>query len=308
MTSKRRQYAEKQFSSAGEAALWDEIYKEARDVFQHHMVMRAQYALRYICKRFPRDTRILDLGCGAGILTYQLAEAGYRPIAVDMSNDMLDLARERCAPFSDRCTFLQADCTDMPFDDNSLDAVISLGMFGYFPESELALREIKRVLTPVGVLMLSVRNRKHQILFDPVGFVTQRRQRDAAAAAEPLSPVAEVPTAATTTATTTVGDAAIDGDRDNRPRPRIFTIDMFERPSYLIKGVERCGYRLRKFDGIGYGPFKWRDQPIFPESLSWLASRTSERVARGSGLIYLTRWFADVSMYVFEVAEKDPRA
>ncbi len=68
----------------------------------------------------PPGSRVLDAGCGPGLVGEALLEAGYRVHGVDLSAEMVRRARERCARFGERATFEQASVYDLrstePFD------------------------------------------------------------------------------------------------------------------------------------------------------------------------------------------------
>jgi ubiquinone/menaquinone biosynthesis C-methylase UbiE len=83
---------------------------------------------------------LLDLGCGTGAYSGGLAELGWDVTGVDVSEDMLRRARERGA------TVVQADATDLPFDDGSFDAAVSIFTHSDFDDFPAAAREVARVL------------------------------------------------------------------------------------------------------------------------------------------------------------------
>jgi ubiquinone/menaquinone biosynthesis C-methylase UbiE len=85
---------------------------------------------------------LLDLGCGTGAYAGGLAELGWEVTGVDVSEDMLRRARERGA------TVVQADATDLPFDDGSFDAAVSIFTHSDFDDFPAAAREVARVLKP----------------------------------------------------------------------------------------------------------------------------------------------------------------
>ena len=90
---------------------------------------------------------VLDLACGSGAMTRELASTGRTVIGVDISSAELALAAER-APGP----WLQGDIRRLPLADNSVDAVTaSLGLV-VVPEREQVLAEVTRVLKPGGVL------------------------------------------------------------------------------------------------------------------------------------------------------------
>jgi SAM-dependent methyltransferase len=99
--------------------------------------------------------RVLDVGCGTGILARKAAErvgsAGH-VTGLDLDEGMLSVAR-RIGPGIE-CR--QGDATELPFEDAAFDAVVSQFALMYFPDRAAALREMWRVLRPGGRLAVAV--------------------------------------------------------------------------------------------------------------------------------------------------------
>jgi len=96
----------------------------------------------------PGD-RILDLGCGDGLDIQILHKKGYKKIiGVDISQKLLALARKR----NPGVRFLRASAEKMPFKNGIFDAVLADSVLYHLTESNGAIREIHRVLTPGGRL------------------------------------------------------------------------------------------------------------------------------------------------------------
>jgi len=98
---------------------------------------------------------VLDVGCGTGVLTRELTQhVGDTGSATgfDLSESMLDVARSCCPD----ATFKQGNVTELPFDDQSFDVVMSSFMLMFVPDPEKALSEMWRVLRPSGRLVNSV--------------------------------------------------------------------------------------------------------------------------------------------------------
>ncbi len=96
--------------------------------------------------------RVIDLGCGPGLLTRHLAGLGLQPLGVDVSPAMLDIAR-RHNPDQE---FVEASLTALPVPDASADGVFCWYVLHHVPDDDLgrAFAEISRTLRPGGQLML----------------------------------------------------------------------------------------------------------------------------------------------------------
>jgi ubiquinone/menaquinone biosynthesis C-methylase UbiE len=101
----------------------------------------------------PGDT-LLDVGCGDGLIAFGALQRGARVVFSDVSQELLDVCREIAAG-DDRCTFVQADATDLSaIADAAVDAVTLRSVLIYVAERERAFAEFHRVLKPGGRLSL----------------------------------------------------------------------------------------------------------------------------------------------------------
>jgi ubiquinone/menaquinone biosynthesis C-methylase UbiE len=98
--------------------------------------------------RAAGSRRIADIACGTGILTARLCNE-LRPdevYGVDMSDGMLEQAKAR----SSRVRWMKGPAERLPFEDASLDAVVTTSAFHFF-DQPAAMREFHRVLAPGGL-------------------------------------------------------------------------------------------------------------------------------------------------------------
>jgi ubiquinone/menaquinone biosynthesis C-methylase UbiE len=94
---------------------------------------------------------VLSLGCGPGFEPAELAEAVTegRVHAIDRSEAMLALAKRRCAGHPG-VTLTEADVTEVPLEDESVDAATAVQVYAYVDALDAALAELHRVLRPGG--------------------------------------------------------------------------------------------------------------------------------------------------------------
>ena len=129
--------------------IWDlyaPIYKQA---------MKAdQKIYTFMYERIPekiRDMEVLEIATGPGLLARHVAPAAKRMVATDYSDGMIAEAKKGECPAN--LTFEVADAMNLPYADNSFDAVLIANALHIVPDPVKALNEIERVLRPGGLLI-----------------------------------------------------------------------------------------------------------------------------------------------------------
>lgn len=141
---------------------WSEHYD--RDII-NVLLFRPSYRrvlekLRHWRRRGENDLSLLDVGCGTGTLIHHclhLAPHVSTLVGLDMSAEMIDVARRKLAPYargSRRLELLTGDAEHLPFEDNRFDIITCCNSFHHYPHKIAALKEMKRVLCDGGRLIL----------------------------------------------------------------------------------------------------------------------------------------------------------
>ncbi len=104
-----------------------------------------------------RQLRVLDVGCGTGVISMHLARRGATVEAVDHSPDMLGVARAKAerAGLEQRIRFQVADIRELFYEDASFAGVTCQRVLHHIPDPATVLAEVHRVLAPGGFFYLS---------------------------------------------------------------------------------------------------------------------------------------------------------
>lgn len=114
----------------------------------------ARYAL---AKNLCKDKKVLDIACGEGYGTYLLSKWGAKSVeGVDISNETIKKARNLFK--ATNINYVCHTAEQLDYEDSCFDLVISLETIEHLDEPHKFLQEIKRVLRPDGVLILSCPN------------------------------------------------------------------------------------------------------------------------------------------------------
>ena len=100
--------------------------------------------------------RVLDVGCGPGILLSRISDIEADLYGIDRSTAMIEEARE-VAPQA-HLTIGRAE--NLPFPDSHFDVVVAAGILEYLPKPEEALNEIYRCAKPGSLIIISMLNKK----------------------------------------------------------------------------------------------------------------------------------------------------
>jgi len=104
--------------------------------------------------------RILDAGCGGGLVSNALAaKEGYEIDAVDLSTEALEFARLQAEEAKLKVRFQKGSLYDLPFPDERFHAVIVSDVLEHLHDLPKALVEIRRVLQPGGLVLFDTIDR-----------------------------------------------------------------------------------------------------------------------------------------------------
>jgi SAM-dependent methyltransferase len=122
-------------------------------VLRSHRWRTAENSAGYLLPELRPGMSLLDVGCGPGTITHDLAErvAPGRVVGIDRAVEVIESARAGGAAETD-VAFETGDVYSLEFGDGSFDVVHSHQMLQHLTDPVRALREMRRVLAPGGVL------------------------------------------------------------------------------------------------------------------------------------------------------------
>ena len=133
-----------------------------------HAVNRFRFArLRSLVPTSLEERRVVDLGCGGGLLSLPLLAEGARVVGVDRSPECIDAARQECARggLAARARWIVGDAARTPLETERADLVLLSDVLEHVPSPAGLLREASRLLRPGGLLYASTLNRTWRASF-----------------------------------------------------------------------------------------------------------------------------------------------
>lgn len=284
---KHKDNAKKLFTKEEIGTYWNDLYKDVHNCRDYHFVQRLEVTTHIFEQSFPLNSKILDLGCGAGVLTENLVQLGYSVDAADMSPDMLGYTKERLSKYSsDKYRVFQAECENIESPDDFYDVVACIGVFGYMDDVDAAIKEIRRVLKPGGTLIMSVRNFNNLKVFDLFNWVNMLFYKGPKKIVNLVLKKKEPQLDNTGESSAKVASGNF--------------IEIFDRPSNVKRIFASQKFELSDFYGTGYGPIIFKGKSLVSESIAKRMSGAFRWFFRLIRVETHTKWFADISIYVFK--------
>ncbi|HEY3018860.1 MAG TPA: methyltransferase domain-containing protein [Solirubrobacteraceae bacterium] len=214
--------------------------------------------------RLPAGSDVLEVGAGAGVVAVELARRGHRVKAVEPSEAMLAVLRERAAAggVADHLTAATADVHALDEPSDAFDLVVAIGVVPWLHAPQAGLREMARVARPGAAVILTSDNRARlSSRIDP------RRRA-------PLRPVLQ-------SLRRTLRRRGV----LPTPAPSDFLMHLYDRDE-LLAMLSAAGLEPERVEPVGYGPFAPSGQPLLPErAMIRLEAALQRRADRGARLL-----------------------
>ncbi len=105
-------------------------------------------------QHIPKEGRVLDVGCGSGYGTYLLKKSGYDVSGIDLSEEMIRLAKKNLEGMD--ISFQTANVDALPFSDETFSSLLMINVIEWTKDPLHSLNELKRVLKPGGHLCVGI--------------------------------------------------------------------------------------------------------------------------------------------------------
>jgi len=258
------------------SSYWRDIYSSPieGDLFYHHEAMkkRKQAVLDFVdLYAAGRKLKILDAGCGPGMIMESLIQRGHIVYAIDVTEDMVKETAAMISKYPNcNATVKSGSIEDIDFNDHSFDLCICIGVLQYLKDDALALQELSRVVSPGGHVIISIPNMARvTTLFDPYYYVSRL----------PLYIMHKVIKPKDTHDSLDSKDISRNLTFNNR-RYLWGQLD----PLFEVNKLDVCGTR-----SINYGPLTFWQKEYLPRSISLSMSRKLEQLVIRKGCSLLQR-------------------
>ena len=136
---------------------WYSLYDHPIALLRAENHTRAPWIVGEMAKRYPPSASFLDIGCGAGLVSNLIQQAGYQTTGIDLSENSLRTARLFDA--TKKVNYIKANAYSLPFPDESFDAAAALDILEHVEKPELLIQEASRILKPGGIFFFHTFNR-----------------------------------------------------------------------------------------------------------------------------------------------------
>ncbi len=218
------------------ARFWDE-----RGEFRPLHILNPVRA-NYVAARAPlQGARVLDVGCGGGLLAEALTRHGATVTAIDLAPAMIETARLHALESGLAIDYRVQDAAELAADPHArFDVVCCMEMLEHVPQPQAMLATLGQLLAPGGALFVSTLNRNLK------SFLT----------------------------------AIVGAEYVLRLLPRgTHEYERFIRPSELAGWARASGLEVRHLAGLSYDPFRERSELTSDVSVNYLAHLASSGAA-----------------------------
>ena len=151
------QYADDWWNKEGDMRMLHTMH-ETRMLFIKERILKRFTKLNSF-KSIIEKKKILDLGCGGGLLAESLANYGENIVAIDSSEDLIKMAKKRALEKNIKINYKTSTIEKLAKNKNKFDIIISLEVIEHVNDYKLFLNNIFKCLNKNGIVIISTINR-----------------------------------------------------------------------------------------------------------------------------------------------------
>jgi 2-polyprenyl-3-methyl-5-hydroxy-6-metoxy-1,4-benzoquinol methylase len=136
----------------------DEIFGDGHSLVNNPNWPNGSILENFIPYESFRGERVLEIGCGAGLVSSHIARSGAKLHAIDLTEQAILMAKKRFDLSNLTGDIRQMDAENLEFEDDSMDTIVSWGVIHHSGNMVAILDEIYRVLRPGGRAFIMVYN------------------------------------------------------------------------------------------------------------------------------------------------------
>ena len=253
---------------------WKDIYScaiESYDYFHRASVLKRKKHVLECVDRYSagKPLRILDSGCGAGIIVEELVLRGHQVCGLDISPGMVQEASDLMKKHDPgKYSVRLGNVEKIEFPENSYDMALCIGVLQYLDVDEAAMKELARVTRPNGYIIVSIPNiAKTTALLDPHYYIFRG--------------VPYLINRIFKTKKEVAGSASEDISKNRTFRNRRYSYGEIYRLG------KRFGFQVCDVRPIGYGPLTMFRKEVFSRPFSLRIAERIENLASRRDLAFL---------------------
>ncbi|HSX12154.1 MAG TPA: bifunctional 2-polyprenyl-6-hydroxyphenol methylase/3-demethylubiquinol 3-O-methyltransferase UbiG [Rhabdochlamydiaceae bacterium] len=137
--------------------MWYESHDHPIALLRAENVLRNPWIEKVIEEKIGNCCAVLDVGCGGGFLTNDLAKKGHRVSGIDLSENSLNMARKN--DVTNSVQYFLASAYELPFPAETFDVVSAMDLLEHVEKPECVIQEASRVLKKGGLFFFHTFNR-----------------------------------------------------------------------------------------------------------------------------------------------------
>jgi ubiquinone/menaquinone biosynthesis C-methylase UbiE len=155
---------------------WTKVYEENTEnsIYKYAFIKRRELVKNIINAHTDgKHIKILDAGCGSGMVTRMLSEEGHDVIGIDITETLVRETSNKLLSFGNGSTkCCRSDIEALPFKTGAFDVLVSLGVLQYLASDHMSLSEFSRVTKPNGLVIVCIPNKlKINVILDPYNYI-----------------------------------------------------------------------------------------------------------------------------------------